>query len=210
LGPAIDGDAEWLADRQAAKATVLRQLHVVVEFNGFVQARGASCWEELPAHLEACIEHRLRKNGKWCRTAKDRAAVRSQARAPIEQLLRLFLPGYAGTARRRPWPLQATVPGLLEHLRDERRLRPDTLQGDAHHLRAFEQFLHAAGIADLSALTPAVLTRFLSESTAHMLPGGRQGRAGMLRGLLRFARRQVTFTPTLGHLLSATAGSFDP
>ena len=39
LGPAIVRYAEWLAARQTAKSTVLRDVQVLVEFNRFAQAR---------------------------------------------------------------------------------------------------------------------------------------------------------------------------
>jgi site-specific recombinase XerD len=190
LGSAIDRYAEWLSDRQASKSTALRHLQALIDFNRFVEARGVSDRGELPGHIDAFVEHRLRTHGKWCRTAKDRGSVRSNARAPVEQLLRLTIPGYGGTVRRLPWPLQAAIPGLLEHLRDERGLRPDTLMGYAHHLRVFERFLQSAGTDDLSTLTPALVNRFLVDSTAQLQPCGRQSRAGALRVLLRFLHRQ--------------------
>lgn len=195
LGSAIDRYAEWLAERQASKATALRHVQAIVDFNSFSQRRGAKTWADLPAHVDAFVTHRLRTYGKWCRTARDRGTVRSNARAPIEQLLRLVVPGYFGTVRRSPWPLQTAVPGLLEHLRDERGLRPDTLRGYEHHLRVFERFLQSAEIVDLSKLTPSILNKFLLQSTARMSALGRQGRAGVLRVLLRFMHRQ-------GHIAS--------
>jgi len=54
-------------------------------------------------------------------------------------------PGFVGTVRRQPWPLQDLAPGFLEHLRDERGLRPDTLVGYEHHMRVFERFLQSRG-----------------------------------------------------------------
>jgi integrase/recombinase XerD len=201
LGPAIDRYAEWLADRQVSKSTALRHVQVIVDFNRFVERRGAHTWEELPGHLDAFIGHRLRTFCKGCRTAKDRRTVRSASRAPIEQLLRLVVPGFLGTVRRLPWPLQRMVPGFLEHLRDERGLRPDTINRYEHHLRVFERFLQSARIADPSTLTPAILSRFLLESTARISSGGRQGRAGVLRVLLRFMRRQELIASDLSRAI---------
>jgi site-specific recombinase XerD len=190
LGPAIDRYAEWIAGRQATKSTVLRHVQVIVDFNRFITACGVRNWAELPGHVDAFVEYRLRARGKRCRTESGRRTLRSNARAPIEQLLRLVVPGFVGTVRRQPWPLQAAAPGFLEHLRDERGLRRDTLVGYEHHMRVFERFLQSAAITDLSTLTPAIVNRFLVDSTAQLQPCGRQSRAGALRVLLRFLQRQ--------------------
>jgi len=190
LGPALDRYAEWLASREAAKATALRHFQTLVQFSRFVERRGVRNFSELADQLDAFIKHRLRTCGKWCRTAKDRRKVRSDSRAPVEQLLRLVVPGFLGTVRQRPWPMQATAPGFLDHLRDERGTRPDTLRGYGHHMRVFERFLQSLYIVDLSELTPALVGRFLLESTARMSTWGRQGRAGAMRVLLRYLHRQ--------------------
>jgi integrase/recombinase XerD len=190
LGPSLDRYAEWLVSRQATKSTALRHLQALVQFSRFVERRGVRSYSELADHLNAFIKHRQRTYGKWCRTAKDRRTVRSTSRAPVEQLLRLVVPGFLGTVRRRPWPMQETAPGFLEHLRDERGMRPDTLRGYEHHLRVFERFLQSLHIVDLSTLTPALVSRFLLESTARMSTWGRQGRAGAMRVLLRYMHRQ--------------------
>ena len=190
LGPAIDRYAEWIADRQATKSTVLRHMQVIVDFNRFVTARGVNNWAELPGFLDAFVDHRLRTRGKGCRTVSGRRTLRSNARAPIEQLLCLVVPGFVGTARRQPWPLQASAPGFFEHLREERGLRRDTIVRYEHHLRVFERFLRSAAITELSSLTPALINRFLVDSTVHLLPASRQSRGGVLRILLRYLHRQ--------------------
>jgi site-specific recombinase XerD len=83
-------------------------------------------------------------------------------------------------------------------LRDERGLRADTLHRYEHHLRVFERFLRSEGITDLATLTPAIVNRFLIDSTAHIQAPGRQGRAGSLRVLLRYLRRQGIIATDLG------------
>ena len=190
LGQALSRYAEWLVARQAAKATAVRALRVCVDFNQYVLERGARHWDELPAHVNDFVEYRLKKNGKWCRNAHDRGAVRSQSRSPVEQLLSLLIPGFQISDRRTPWPLQAGAPGLLAHLRDERGLRPATLDRYRHHLRALEHFLQKTGRTDLSTLSPPILTEFLMESGPALRQGRLQGRAGTLRVLLRFLHRQ--------------------
>jgi integrase/recombinase XerD len=190
LGPAISRYAEWMSDQQVARASALFRLQTVVLFDRFVTARHVQALEELPAQIEPFIEEWRRTRGRRPHTASYGRSLRAQPRATIEQLLRLVIPGFVGTVRRQPWPLRDLAPGFLEHLRDERGLRADTLVGYEHHLRVFERFLQAAAITDLSTLTPAIVGRFLLESTARISPLGRQGRAGALRVLLRYLQRQ--------------------
>lgn len=190
LGPAISRYAEWMADQQVARASALFRLQTLALFDRFVTSRNVRSLEELPAQIEPFIEEWRRTRGHRPHSGSYRRWLRAQPRATIERLLRLVIPGYVGTVRHQPWPLRDLAPGFLEHLRDERGLRPDTLVGYEHHLRVFERFLQAAAITDLSALTPAIVSRFLLESTARISPLGRQGRAGALRVLLRYLQRQ--------------------
>ena len=190
LGPAIDRYAEWLAARQAAKDTARQHLRVLVDLNQFTQSRGVQRWDELPALVDDFVRHRFRLHGKWCQTAKDRRSVRSQSRAPVEQLLRLLIPEYVGSARRVVWPFQVEAPGFLHYLRDERGLRPETLHRYAHCLRSFEAYLQRVGTDRLAEIFPALLSKFLTERARQVGPGGVRSCGGVLRVLLRYLHRQ--------------------
>ena len=190
LGPAISRYAEWLSDRQISRASALFKLQTLVLFDRFVTAQHVRTLEELPAQIEPFIEEWRRTRGHRPHTASYARSLRTGPRTAIEELLRLVLPGFVGTERRQPWPLQALAPGFREHLRDERGLRPDTLRGYEHHMRVFERFLQSAAITDLSTLTPAIVNRFVMDSTARLQTCARQSRAGALRILLRYLRRQ--------------------
>lgn len=190
LGPAIDRYAEWLAARQAAKDTARQHLRVLVDLNQFTQSRGVQRWDELPALVDDFVRHRFRLHGKWCQTAKDRRSVRSQSRAPVEQLLRLLIPEYVGSARRVVWPFQVEAPGFLHYLRDERGLRPETLHRYAHCLRSFEAYLQRVGTDRLAEIFPALLSKFLTERARQVSPGGVRSCGGVLRVLLRYLHRQ--------------------
>jgi integrase/recombinase XerD len=190
LGPAISRYAEWMAEQQVPRASALFRLQTMVLFDRFVTSRNVRSLEELPAQIEPFIEEWRRTRGRRPHSASYARWLRPGPRTALEQLLRLAIPGFVGTVRRQPWPLLDLAPGFLEHLRDERGLRPDTLAGYEHHMRVFERFLQSAAITDLSTLTPAIVGRFLLESTARISPLGRQGRAGALRVLLRYLQRQ--------------------
>ena len=190
LGPAIDRYAEWLSDRQVSRASSLFKFQTLVLFDRFVTDRHVSALEELPAQIEPFIEEWRRTRGRRPHTASYARSLRTVPRTAIEELLRLVIPGFVGTERRQPWPLQDLAPGFLDHLRDERGLRRDTIGRYEHHLRVFERFLRSAAITELSSLTPALINRFLVDSTARLLPASRQSRGGVLRVLLRYLHRQ--------------------
>ena len=190
LGPAIERYAEWLSARQAAKSTALQHLRVLVDFNRFTETRGVQRWDELPALVDDFVRYRFRLHGKRCRTVVDRCGVRSQSRAPAEQLLHLLIPGYVGSKRRAVWPFQAEAPGFLDYLRDERGLRPETLHRYAYELRSFEAYLQRTGANRLAEISPALLSTFLIERARQLKPGGVRSFSGVLRVFLRFLHRQ--------------------
>jgi integrase/recombinase XerD len=190
LGPAIERYVEWLAERHAAPDTVQRAVQMLVHFNDFARAHGASTWEELPQHLEPFVDQRMQRRNASCEGEKERRAVRSDERVPVEQLLRLLLPDFVGTQRRLSAPFQASVPGFFYYLREERGLRPRTIHRYEHHLRAFEAYLQRVDAEDLCKLTPALLSTFLIESAQRLGSGGVADRGSTLRAFLRYLHRQ--------------------
>ena len=209
LGPAIEQYVGWLTERRIASRHVLRCVATLEHFNTFAQGRGVQTWEELPAHLGAFVEQRLRDRGAWCRSPKDRRTVLSQARTPVEQMLRLLVPGFIGTTTRRPVPFQETAPDFLDYLRQERGLRPATLYQYVYHLRVFEAYLRRLGIGAVGEISPALLTTFLMEPGLQgrpLGPDGMQGRGGSLRVFLRYLHRQRILSMDLSRAVPRRRG----
>ena len=121
----------------------------LVHFNTFALAHGASAWEDLPAQIEPFVAQWMSERGTWCRTQHDRTVVRAHARVPVEQMLRLVLPGFVGTVRRVVLPFLDRAPGFFAYLSDERGLRPTTIHSYAHFLRVFEAYLPSVGLSHL-------------------------------------------------------------
>lgn len=206
LGPAIDRYVEWLTGRQAARDTVKRSVQALIQFNEFAQTRGATTWEDLPAHFEPFVEHWMQGRGSWCKTAQDRACVRANGRVPVEQLLELLLPDFVGTQRRIPLPFKVSVPDFFIYLQEERGLRPTTLHGYRCHLRAFEAYLERAANNDLSVLTPKLIGRFIIESAEQLCAGGVIARSGILRVFLRYLYRQKFIASNLSRAVPRGRG----
>ena len=198
LGPAIERYVECLAARHAARDTVKRSIQALVQFNDFAQSRGATTWDDLPSHVEPFTAQWMQRRGSWCRTAKDRACVNANGRTPVEQLLRLLIPDFVGTQRHIALPFASSVPTLFTHLTEERGLRPETLHGYKHHLRAFEAYLSQHDKSDLSKLTPKVINEFIIESAKRLTASGVSGRSGILRVFLRYLHREQITATDLG------------
>jgi site-specific recombinase XerD len=190
-----------LSNRQISRASALFKIQTLVLFDRFVTGRYVRTLEELPTQIEPFVKEWRRTRGRRPHTASYVRSLRAGPRTAIEELLGLVLPDFVGTVRRQPWPLQDLVPGFREHLSDERGLRRDTLQGYEHHMRVFERFLQSEAITDLSTLTPKIVNRFLIDSTTGQQPCGRQARAGALRVLLRYLRRQEIIATDLSRAL---------
>ena len=190
LGSAIDRYVEWMAERQAATQTVKGAVQRLVKFNAFAQSRCATTWEELPAHAEAFIAYWIEAHSAWCRTPQDHAAVNSQVRVPVEQMLRLLLPDFVGTQRVVRMPFERSVPEFFTYLREERGLRPATLARYRHYLKHFEAHLTRIDCADLSALAPTVISTYIVDRAKHFAQGRGGKGSGVLRTFLRYLHRE--------------------
>jgi site-specific recombinase XerD len=190
LGPAIDRYVNWLDERRAATATIKQHVRALVQFNDFAVAHGASTWDELPGQIDAFVTRWMSEHGRWCRTQKDRTVVHSHGRVPVEQMLRLVLPGFVGTVWRVALPFLDSAPGFFPHLSEERGLRQTTIHGYAHHLRVFEAYLQRVGVSHLPELAPPLISTFLTERAQRLSALGMQGCTGTLRVFLRYVHRQ--------------------
>lgn len=199
LAPAIEQYVAWSTERKASQVTVTHGVRTLIRFGGFAHARGAETWTDLPAQVGPFVEHCVPDRGPAGRSEKTRATMRSQTRAPVEQALRLLIPGFIGTTRRRlALPFQETAPGFFHYLQHERGLRPETRRGYIHHLAAFEAHLRDTGVARLVDLTPGVVSEFIARSAKRLGPDGVQGRRGAVRVFLRYLHRQEITTTDLG------------
>ena len=190
LGAAIEHYVIWLDERRAATATIKGHVQALVHFNDFAIAHGASTWEDLPAQIEPFVAQWMSERSGWCRTQRERTVVHSHARVPVEQMLKLVLPGFAGTVRQVTLPFLDSAPGFFPHLSEERGLRPTTIHSYVHHLRVFEAYLQRVGVGPLGALTPALVSAFLVERAQRLGALSMRDCTGTLRVFLRYLHRQ--------------------
>ncbi|HEY8377183.1 MAG TPA: site-specific integrase, partial [Nannocystis sp.] len=92
------------------------------------------------------------------------------------------------------WPesdLEAAIADYLDHLKIERRLRPNSLLAYGGDLAALAAHLKAEGGTTAAGVTPAHLLRFVvALSQAGLSPRSQARRLSAVRGLFRFLRAE--------------------
>jgi site-specific recombinase XerD len=191
IGSDIEQYVSWLADRGYAARNIFRRVPMLLRFGEFARARGARAPEDLPAHVESFVAEWLQQQ-EPPRKEPGRNIGR-EVRGPIEQMLRLILPGFTGTGRprRTSFPFAAVAPRFLEYLEAERGLRQASVRHYQHHLIRFEAYLTRIGVRALADLSPAILSAFVVERKAGGLaPTSLRNMCGVLRVFLRYAHRE--------------------
>jgi integrase/recombinase XerD len=204
MGPAIDRYAGWLCKRGYRVRTLATRVSMLRQFGTFAQTYGAKGYEELPAHLEPFLQfwtHRCRTH----RASYSPLRVARHARAVIEQILRVVVPGFIGRPRHQAIrePFADRAPGFSAYLRHERGLRDTTLQLYDEHLRAFAAYLTDLGHADLGELSAAVVSRFLTERSKGLNRSTVRIRCAVLRVFLRYLHRERLIARDLSLIVEA-------
>jgi integrase/recombinase XerD len=197
IGADIERYVESLDEQGYTWKSIVRRVPLLVAFGEFAHARGAGVVEDLPVHVDAFVAERQR-----CTRRRDANFVK-EVRGSVEQMLRLAIPGFVGRGRpHRAEPFADALPGFYEYLAAERGVRPATVVSYQHYLVSFESYLARIGIAQLSELSPAVLTAFVAERAALGLGKAtiRDG-CGVLRVFLRYAQREGAIATDLSGVI---------
>jgi site-specific recombinase XerD len=194
IGGEVERYVAWLDEQGYSSRSVLRRVPLVLAFGEFARAGGAVGVEDLPVHVEEFVAERVARYpcARRCGESETRRQVAKEVRGPIEQMLRLAVPGFVGRGRRRrPDPFVEQLPGFYRYLAAERGVSAATVGSYQHHLSRFESYLARIGVARLSELSPAILTAFVAERAASGLGKAtiRDGCA-VLRVFLRYAQRE--------------------
>ena len=164
IGSEIERYVVWLAEHGYSSRSVLRRVPLLIGFGEFARARGARSVEELPAHVEAFVASGWRVGRSLVKAgdgSRRRFVVRSSRCWGWS-----FRGLWAAVVRIVRDPFADALPGFFDYLTSERGLRPASLRSYRHHLARFEAYLARIGIAQLSELSPAILTAFVAERAA--------------------------------------------
>ena len=192
IGTEVERYTDWLAEEGYAAHCVRSRVPLLIAFGEFARRRGARDVAELELHVEAFVVERV---GRFRRAHENGGTGRQaskEVRGPIEQMLKLVVPGFKGSGRpHRQAPFAATLPGFFEFLVSERGLRPATVHLYEHHLARFEDYLRGAGVEGLQELSPALLSGFVADrSAAGLAKTTVRDCCGVLRVFLRYAHRE--------------------
>ena len=191
IAGAIEQYVDWLTLQGYASRSVWHRVPILQHFGTFAQAQGAIRLDQLPAHVGPFVADWVRTRGRGCRSARAREKVANEARTPVEQMLRLVIPDFAGRGRPHARePFVGRNGGFFQALREERGLRETSIHHYQHDLAQFERYLRTIGLPELSALSPAVLGAFIAESSRRLSRSGLRNRCGTLRVFLRYLARE--------------------
>lgn len=192
IGAEVERYVGWLAEQGYANRCIWSRVPQVVAFGEFARTRGASEVGDLAAHVDAFVAQRVASSKSERKNGPRGVELAKEARGPVEQMLRLVVPGYQGSGRRhRSSPFVGAAPGFFEYLVSERGLRPASLLHYRHHLDRFESYLGRVGVEGLEELSPPLLSAFVAERSGSGLAktSVRDG-CGVLRVFLRYAYRE--------------------
>jgi site-specific recombinase XerD len=199
IGDAIERYVGWLTEHGYASRNVFHRVPVLRHFGEFARAHGATRLDELPAHVEALVAQWVQERGTGRHGPRAQQKVASEARTPIEQMLRLVVPGFAGSGRARlARPFQVGAPGFFGYLRDERGLRAASIESYRHYLTRFAGYLERIGLHDLGALAPAVVSAFVTDQSPGLSRTSVRELCGTLRVFLRYLHREGLVRTDLG------------
>jgi site-specific recombinase XerD len=191
IGEAVEKYVAWLAGRGYKARSVLHRVPILMRFGQFAADRGATSWEELPAHTEPFVSEWVAERAPRKATSARRKQMAKEVRGPIEQMLGLVLPGYVGSGRsRKPLnPFQGHAPDFFVYLREEKGLKDATIKSYRHHLRRFATYLERINL-NVADLSPAVLSAFVAEYGHTVDWSSLRNCCGQLRVLLRYLYRE--------------------
>jgi site-specific recombinase XerC len=190
MGEAIERYVTWLHERGYGARNVFRRVPWLLHFGTYAQSQGAMTWAELPKYVSSFVHDWTVKHGGNCRSERARKSVANAVRGPIEQMIRLLVPEFAPTGRQKPFPFYDQAPGFVDHLRNERGLRPATIRSYQILLRHLEKYLAQIKMISLRELSPPVLSAFVTSRSAGWGTSMLVELCGALRVFLRYLFRE--------------------
>jgi hypothetical protein len=204
IGGPIKRYVEWLTEHGYTSQTILRRVPLLMQFGAFARQHGAMKWEELVGYIEEFALHWVKKHGRGCKTDQARKKVEEEARNPVEQMLSLVIPDFKDKGRSRAYELfQDRAPGFFDYLQKERGLRERTLFHYRGHLRSFERYLQKIGLRKLHALSPVILSAFVTNGSDGLCKTSLKNRCAVLRVFLRYLYRERIVAKDLSSTLDS-------
>ena len=100
IGQEIERYVGWLVEQSYSRASVRCRVPVLFAFGEFARAGGARSVGELAAYVEAFVAERIPRIAPLSSVLVAARQRVKNVRGPIEQMLRLVVPGFTGSRRR--------------------------------------------------------------------------------------------------------------
>lgn len=204
LGDAIERHVIWIAEQGYGARSVYRRVPILRRFAEFSWQAGAQSYDDLPAQVEPFVTCWL-ANANTERSADRRRELGNEVRAPVEHFLSQLLPDFVRRGRQ-PWgtpePFAKAAPGFFSYLREERGLQETSVRLYRHFLLRLERYLARLEFDSLAALSPSVLSAFITESSRERSPNAMTGCCSSIRIFVRYLHREGLvardLAPTIG------------
>jgi len=208
IGEPIERYVTWLTEQHYATRNVHRRVPLLMRFGAFAQAHGATSWPELPDHMDPFVVAQVsawQAGGRQPRNAAAERKVAYCTRSVVCQMLTVALPAWEGGSGRRskPTPFHHAVPGFFAYLKEERGLRPASVTLYHYALRRLEAYLGQLGCGDVSALSPPMLSGFITATAPTLGRSSMTTLCSATRVFLRYLHREGTLTRDLSRLVEA-------
>lgn len=199
----IEQYVSWLTENQYSSRSVLRRIPLLVAFGEYAKEHGANQIKDLPDYVEPYVEGWVTQRDKCKSKNAARKKMGDCIRNPIRQLLRLVVPGYNGRCRpRKPDnPFEAQAPEFLNYLIEEKGLRPRSVYQYRYHLRQFDAYLKRIKSEDLAALSPDILSGFITDYGPRVAWPTMRNACGTLRVFLRYIHREGVLAKDLSAVI---------
>jgi len=162
-----------------------------MHFAVYAQAHGAKLLTDLACHVQGFVEHWISDRQARSPDKPVRPALAKEIRNPIDQMLRLALPGYVGRRRsRKAHPFVDQAPGFFGYLREERGLRLRSVHIYEYCLHNLQTYLQSINVTHLSELSPAILSAFVTSRGQQWSKCAVTQLCSALRVFLRYLHRE--------------------
>jgi integrase/recombinase XerD len=191
LGEPIERYVSRLTEQGYSPRIVYRSVPLLMRFGEFAWRHGARRWDELPGQVDDFVKKWVRLHGTHCKGREAKRKLASEARNPVLQMLSLLLPEFKGQRRPAlPEPFVKQAPEFWRYLREERGLRAASIDLYTHNLRRLERYLQTIGLHELEALSPAVLSGFVTHAGQALAKETLSGLCAHLRVFLGYLYRE--------------------
>lgn len=186
IGESIEKYVIWLSDQGYAARTVHKRVPLLRRFGEVAWDLGARELKELPDHVDSFIDTWMREHKRRAIKKRSRSSIRRDIRSPVEQFLKIVVNCYTGNSKKNREPFSKNVPGFFSYLRNERGLGEISMGRYFLHLRRLEKYLAKISLNDLCALSPIILSSFISDISSSMGKWAMRELCCVLRVFLRY------------------------